>query len=582
MSMEGGVKQPDTSETDSIQLDMSSMSDMFVPKRVHGELMKLKCEYIRHIQLLDEQTNSTDALNSSSSSINFLLDEQLVKTMNKSLKKAEISDLYLSLLTHVRPLCLSSYSVDDKPNVLPQEEQVQLVVTKVDNFVNEFSKFDFSDIQNKLSSLQTSIDSLNSQRFTEQEVSEDHSVGKFPYNNAANADNHDFNDKNVRDAILDIPHVDNNIPDFITKDEITELSTFFDASKFTKENGHGTIKFGENYNYNGSRNKSIAMPAIVNKLLTKLNEEHVGHGKPQLNSCLINKYEGPDSFIKEHSDNERSIERDSSIFTVSIGQTRTVNFCSVVSGETPSLRVDSGSMYSMSRISQELYRHRIDKEDGANGVRYSLTFRSVCWRNHNRTLLIGDSNTTAVKFGEGGGTLGASIPGKRLDGFTIDQIDPVQCIAYNNIVIHCGINNIKSRHVESDSDINDVYRLFKNKVEDIRRVNNSARIMISPILPTRLPGLNRKALLFNKFIFNDLERLIPRVMIIHGYDDMLGDDNCLSMKLARYNDYLHLNASGIRYLARCIKNTILANKQKYENKQRSSKPVTKGGAKHPT
>ena len=57
--------------------------------------------------------------------------------MNKSLKKAQISDLYLALLTHVRPLCVSSYSADDKLKVLPQEEQIQLVVTKVDNLVTK-------------------------------------------------------------------------------------------------------------------------------------------------------------------------------------------------------------------------------------------------------------------------------------------------------------------------------------------------------------------------------------------------------------------------------------------------------------
>ena len=202
MSMEGGVVKHDTSEfnTSEVELDISSISD----KSAHGVLLKLKCEYIRHIQLLDEHTDNTDVLNSSSDNVDFLLDNQLIKTMNKSLKKAQISDLYLALLTHVRPLCVSSYSADDKLKVLPQEEQIQLVVTKVDNLVTNCSNFDLSDIQEKLSTLQSSVDDLKSQRLSDQMVSDDDSAGKSPYNNAADSNNHDFNDKTIRGAILKI------------------------------------------------------------------------------------------------------------------------------------------------------------------------------------------------------------------------------------------------------------------------------------------------------------------------------------------------------------------------------------------
>ena len=95
--------------------------------------------------------------------------------------------------------------------------------------------------------------------------------------------------------------------------------------------------------------------------------------------------------------------------------------------------------------------------------------------------------------------------------------------------------------------------------------------MISPILPTRLPGLNRKALSYNKLIFNDLVKSSLRVEIVKGYDDMLGEDSCLNIELARYHDYLHLNASGVRYMASCIKDVILIKKRR-STKQHSSKP----------
>ena len=181
------------------------------------------------------------------------------------------------------------------------------------------------------------------------------------------------------------------------------------------------------------------------------------------------------------------------------------------------------------------------------------------------------------------GTLGPSIPGKRTDAFTIDQIDPIECTAFNNVVVHCGINNIKSRHIASDHDLRDLYKQFKAKIEDIRQINRKCRILIRPNLPTRLPGLNRKAIFFNKLIFDDLLTSNLRVEIITGYGDLLGEDQCLNMQLARYNDYLHLNATGVRFMAKCMKNTILIKKRRGD-KQSGSKPsrsMTGGGDRRP-
>ena len=231
-------------------------------------------------------------------------------------------------------------------------------------------------------------------------------------------------------------------------------------------------------------------------------------------------------------------------------------------------------------------KHRIDTEEEASDVRYSLTFRSVSWRNHNGTILVGDSNTKHVKFGEVKGTLGKSIPGKRVDGFTIDEIDPMDCVAYNNIILHCGINNIKSKHIKSHQDIRDIYCQFKSKVEDIRHINKTAKIFISPVLPTRLVGLNSKVLAYNKLIFEDLAKSSLQVNIVRGYDDMLGDDKFLGIQYAMYNDYLHLNSAGVRFLASCMKDCIILPRKstKYNGKQRSDKLYSsklRGGARHP-
>ena len=570
-------KSTDTVES---EINVSGISDLLVSESVRQKLLSLKCEYIRHVQRLDEHTDNHDVLNSTS--FDFLLCDQMEKTVKKTLLKNELAEMYLSLLNYVRPLCLSTYSVDKRPKPLPQEVQIQSILSKV-----ETSDANISNIQAQLTklqaSLQASIDSVKHNNFytSDEEVIEEDSIGK----SLLNTKNDGFNEQSVMDNISKIEPVDHNLPNFLGADEISKLKTFCDGSVYVEEKGHGVIKFGETYNYDGSLNVTIPAPPLIEQLLGRLNDEFCGEGKPQLNQCLINRYEGPKSYIKQHSDNEKSIARDSNIFTISIGQSRTVDFTNCITGETSSLRVDSGSMYSMTRISQEFYEHRIDPEEEATDVRYSLTFRSVSWRNHNSTVLIGDSNTTQIKFGDTEGTLGKSMPGEHVIGYTIDQINPFDCAAYNNIILHCGVNNIKSKHINSHQDIKDIYCQLRSKVEDIRRLNKRAKIFISPVLPTRLMGLNNKILAYNKLIFEDLVKSSLRIDYVTGYDNFLGDDGCLGVQNARYNDYLHLNSSGVRFLASCMKTCILHKiSTNYNGKQRSGDLYSsrvKGGVRRP-
>ena len=65
-------------------------------------------------------------------------------------------------------------------------------------------------------------------------------------------------------------------------------------------------------------------------------------------------------------------------------------------------------------------------------------------------MIVGDSNTGRLKFSRFGkdassdrnGTFGNAIPGKRVAAFKVEQLDPLTCIGYNHVFVHCGINNI--------------------------------------------------------------------------------------------------------------------------------------------
>ena len=226
----------------------------------------------------------------------------------------------------------------------------------------------------------------------------------------------------------------------------------------------------------------------------------------------------------------------------------------------------------MSRASQEFFKHQIQKDDSIaeTDVRISLTFRSVSWRNHNSTIILGDSNTGDLRFGTHGATFRASMPGVQKFAYHIDELDPLLCLGFNNIVIHTGLNDIRKPSIRTADDVRSLYIDFKTQVDRIAKINSRARIFISPILPCRIADVNRKALMFNKLIFNDLIQFNRNYSTIHGYDDFVNTSNgCLKEQYSKGDD-LHLNIeAGVRLLATLIKKSIFYRKQSHR-KQSSS------------
>ena len=217
----------------------------------------------------------------------------------------------------------------------------------------------------------------------------------------------------------------------------------------------------------------------------------------------------------------------------------------------------------MSRHSQDFFKHRIDNENtnSVSGVRFSLTFRSVDWRNRNSTCIIGDSNTGKLRFGTAPGSFGPATPGKRVWASNIGKIDPTCYSSYSNIVLMCGTNDIRHNSVNSPEQIHSIFREFKSKVEQIQRVNKRASVFVCPILPTKLYGVNRKASLFNSLISNDLLHCNYGVTAIPDFDGFMDETGFLSEELSRSGDTLHLNYVGVRKLAKLIKDCIFCTKK---------------------
>ena len=121
----------------------------------------------------------------------------------------------------------------------------------------------------------------------------------------------------------------------------------------------------------------------------------------------------------------------------------------------------------MTRASQDLFKHSISKKQSLSEseTRISLTFRSLHWRNNNSTVIVGDSNTGGLKFSSFGkdassdrnGTFGNAMPGKRVAAFKVEQLDPLTCIGYNNVFVHCGINDIRGSEVSTEDQVRSAY-----------------------------------------------------------------------------------------------------------------------------
>ena len=240
--------------------------------------------------------------------------------------------------------------------------------------------------------------------------------------------------------------IDSSEENFITSDQVSKAVKFLSSVEFTEERGHSVASYGAKYKYMGSKAVVKEMPPQLQEIMDTLNDKKYTKCKYVLNQCLVNRYSGKGSFLPEHSDDEFSIMPDSHNYTVSICAPRTVIFSDKLSKEESEHNCLNGSMYVMSRDSQTFYTHRIEPSDD-DGIRYSLTFRSVHYRYLNSTLIIGDSNTGKIRFGSSRGTMGAATPGHQIFAPIVQDINPLDCTSHRSVVIMVGTNNLKQNRI---------------------------------------------------------------------------------------------------------------------------------------
>ena len=122
-----------------------------------------------------------------------------------------------------------------------------------------------------------------------------------------------------------------------------------------------------------------AKPTADNSYLQKVIIPAVKEQYPNFNfnSIMVTKYVNGSQSIPFHSDDESSIHPDSSILTISLGNTRNIVFRSKTSVSSDlTQQLNHGDAMLMTRTSQDFYEHAIPKDFSKN-IRISITMRNL-------------------------------------------------------------------------------------------------------------------------------------------------------------------------------------------------------------
>lgn len=130
-----------------------------------------------------------------------------------------------------------------------------------------------------------------------------------------------------------------------------------------------------NYSYTYSRMTKEAQIWADELRALKSVVESLTHST--FNSCLLNLYHNGKEGMAWHSDDEKSLGKDSAIASVSFGAERKFCFKHKKTGQVVSLILESGSLLVMKDATQTNWLHRLPPSTRINSPRINLTFRTI-------------------------------------------------------------------------------------------------------------------------------------------------------------------------------------------------------------
>jgi alkylated DNA repair dioxygenase AlkB len=95
------------------------------------------------------------------------------------------------------------------------------------------------------------------------------------------------------------------------------------------------------------------------------------------NSCLLNLYHTGEEGMAWHSDDEKTLEPDGAIASLSLGAERKFSFRHRKTRETLSVQLEAGSLLVMHGVTQDHWHHALPKTKKVTRPRINLTFRNM-------------------------------------------------------------------------------------------------------------------------------------------------------------------------------------------------------------
>ena len=127
------------------------------------------------------------------------------------------------------------------------------------------------------------------------------------------------------------------------------------------------------YTYSGIRKKPQAWTSELLLIKAKLE----GIAQTDFNSCLLNLYHDGSDGMGWHSDNEKELDKQSPIASLSLGATRKFAFRHKKEKTTISIFLENGSALMMHPPTQQFWHHALLKTKVAVAPRINLTFRKI-------------------------------------------------------------------------------------------------------------------------------------------------------------------------------------------------------------
>jgi alkylated DNA repair dioxygenase AlkB len=134
--------------------------------------------------------------------------------------------------------------------------------------------------------------------------------------------------------------------------------------------------YGRDYNFSGMNHSALP---INDEYLVKLLEFVNNHSGKQYNGILINWYQNGYHYIGKHSDDEKSLIKDTPIYSFSFGQERDFRITSKKKEIDPiSIKLKNNSLIIMGGKMQEHYYHEVPKRSlsSAPNRRINVTLRA--------------------------------------------------------------------------------------------------------------------------------------------------------------------------------------------------------------